>query len=167
MGKRCLLIKLPDEREFFTYEKNHPYLLEFANTFDAKVRTVEAQEPHLLNLSEIAKCFCDHSYRGHPCNYHEIAQPETSTKIMMNHTSFSTLGSRSKMLQKVSDVRNFIETQFLEGNPVRIKELHKRFQKHGVAVSTLYRHISIVRDRLKRKGHQVSKIAAGCYKLQK
>ncbi len=166
MSKRCLLLRLPDSREVFTHEKYHNTLLEFAKSFGVKILTVEADFPNLLHPKDIAKIFCDQNKEVfNTCSYRVVSHQPSTTKTINQHTSFSSVGAREKMLQKVSDVRSYIESQFLEGNTVRIKELHHRFQKHNIAVSTLYRHLSYVKDRLKAQGRQVVKVAAGCYRL--
>ncbi len=165
MSKRCLLLRLPDSREVFTHEKHHNTLLEFAKNFGVKIFTVEAEFPKLLHPSEIASIFCDQNKEMfNTCSY-RVVNHQSSTKTINHHTSFSSAGAREKMLQKVSDVRSYIESQFLEGNVVRLKELHHRFQKHNIAVSTLYRHLAYVKDRLKSQGHKIIKVATGCYKL--
>jgi len=156
---------LPDSREVFTHEKHHHTLLEFAKSLGVKILTVEADYPTLLTPKEIARTFCDQSREDfNTCSY-RIINPQTSGRMLNQHTSFSSSGAREKMLQKVSDVRSYIESQFLDGNIVRIKELHHRFQKHNIAVSTLYRHLAYVKENLKNEGKQVVKVAAGCYRL--
>lgn len=162
MSKRCLLLKLPDNREIFTHEKHHHTLLEFAKTFDVKIFTVEADEPELLHPRDIAKAFCDPNeddFRS--CSY-QVVDTSTGEKT----TSTVTVdNNRKKMLQKVYDIRSYIEDQFLEKNTVRIKELHHFFKKHQIAVSTLYRHLSYVKDKLQKEGYKFTKISAGCYRL--
>lgn len=153
--KRCLLLKLPDQREIFTHEKYQNSLLEFVKIFGIKMSIVEADSPTLLHPKDIAKVFCDHSHSiFSDCNYRLLSKNETSLP-----------GARERMLQNVVDVRSFIESQFREGQTVRIKELHHRFQKHNIAVSTLYRHLSYVKEKLEKEGKEVVKVVAGCYRL--
>ena len=165
MFKRCLLIRFPDGREVFTHEKYHNTLLEFAKTFGVKIDLVEADFPQLLHPKEIASIFCDQNKEAfNTCSY-RAAKSQIPTKIITHQTSFNTFSARDKMLQKASDVRLYIESQLLEGNAVRIKELHHRFQRHGIAVSTLYRHLTYVKNRLKESGKKVVKVTTGCYRL--
>jgi hypothetical protein len=153
--KRCIVLKLPDQREIFTHEKYHHTLLEFSKVFDVKISIVEAESPVLLHPKEIAKIFCDHSQPdSNECNYKVLHQISTTA-----------IGAREKMLQNVIDVRSYIENQFREGQVVRIKELHHRFQKHNIAVSTLYRHVSYVRDKLELEGKKVIKVVVGSYRV--
>lgn len=145
--KKCLLLRFPDQREVFTHETNKTTLVEFAKSFGIKVLPVEANKPTLLDPDEIAKVFCDQNQSVPACSYRVI------------------LGNRGKMLQTVVDVRTYIETQLREGQTVRIKELHKHFSKHRIAVSTLYRHLDYVRTKLIEEGAEVEKVMVGCYRL--
>lgn len=155
MAKRCLLLKFPDSREVFTSEKYYNSLLELSKSFGVKIMTVEADNPSLLKIKDIAQIFCDQNKDPLvTCSYRIVPQ-----------TAKSDLGIREKMLQKVSDVRSYIENQFIEGNVVRIKELHHKFQKHNIAVSTLYRHLSYVKEKLESENKKIIKINTGCYKI--
>lgn len=159
MSKRCLLLQLPDKREIFTEEKNHHNLLEFAKTFDVKILTVEAENPELLHPKDIAKTFCDPSEDNlYSCSY-KIIDPSKKEKVIPQ------IKNRKQMLQKVYDIRSYIEQQFLEKNTVRIKELYNFFKKHQIAVSTLYRHLSYVKDKLQKEGHKFIKVSTGCYRI--
>jgi hypothetical protein len=158
MSKRCLLLRTSDNKGIFTYEKYHHTLLEFAKSFNIEILTVEANYPNLLHPKEIAKAFCNQSEEEfETCSYRVIGSSITHSKT---HTN-----SRDKMLKKVADIRSYIESQFLEGNMVRIKELHHKFQKHNIAVSTLYRHLTYVKERLKKQSKTIVKVSAGCYRL--
>lgn len=115
---------------------------------------VEADNPVLLHPQDIAEFFCDQ-------NKEELT---TCSYRIINKTKEIT-GTRNKIIQKACDVRYYIESQFLEGNIVSIKELHHKFQKHNVAVSTLYRHLAHVRKKLKAQNRDTIKIKVGCYKI--
>lgn len=152
MLKKCLCLKLPDNREVFTHEKHKSELEEFSITFGVKVLRVEAESPTLLPLENVVEFFCDHSRESYECNYRIEVEPRIT-------------GAREKMLQTVYDIRGYIESQLLEGKTVRIKELHKQFSKHRIAVSTIYRHLSFVKDKLSREGRKVIKVMVGCYQI--
>ena len=50
---RCLLVRTPDKREYLTLVKNYPLLIEYANTFKARLYTVEtAGMPPVLSICE-------------------------------------------------------------------------------------------------------------------
>jgi hypothetical protein len=160
MTKRCLLLRLPDSREVFTHEKHQNSLSEFAKTFNVKIIPVEAESPVLLHPKQIAQVFCDQSQQTFSnCSY-RLLNPQ-STKTLTGYAP----NARNQMLQKVSDVRSYIEAQFLEGQVVDIKKLHHRFSKHNIAVSTLYRHLAYVKAKLNAEGHRVMKVKTGCYRL--
>lgn len=158
MLKKCLLLKFPDEREVFTKEKYHHNLLEFAKTFNVKIMKVEAEEPELLHPKEIARIFCDLNERKNHTHNYQILDSNQTEKTTPNK-------NRKQMLERVCDIRSHIEDQFLEGKTVRIKELYDTFKKHQISVSTLYRHLSHVKNKLKSKGCKFIKISTGCYKI--
>lgn len=154
MSKRCLLLRFPDNREVFTHEKYQSDLVEFIKVFNVKLFTVEANSPSLLNIKAVIKIFCDHNKDNFEvCSYRMVGD-------LPSHDT-----SRESVLKKVSDIRSYIENIFLQGNVVRIKELHHHFIKHNIAVSTIYRHLSYVKDKLIQEGKKIEKIATGCYKL--
>ena len=150
---KCILIKLPDSREFFTHEKNHQQLLEFSETFNSKILTIETDNPNLLPLKGIVKAFCDQNIND-SCPY--------TYRII---DSCQNLNTRDIILKKVYDIRTYIESRFLEGGVISIKELHDYFKNHNIAVSTLYRHLANVKTKLKAQNRKIIKISAGRYKL--
>lgn len=147
--KRCLLLTFPDRREVFTHEKYHPTLLEFARTFGIKISVVDADFPKLLHPKEIIKFFCDNSKNTETCRY----------KIIKNTI-------RDKILQQACDVRKYIEEQFRSKKIVNVKELLHDLSEYGVHVSTLYRHLGYVKEKLESQGGRVTKISTGCYCLK-
>lgn len=154
MPKKCLLLQLPNQnqsdfREVLTEEKNEQSLTEFIKTFGIKTYLVEADEPQLLTTDEIVSYFCDQYKEPIKCKY-QITKNEIT---------------RDKMLKNVYDIRSFIEEELKYGNTVRIKELHQKFSPHNIAVSTIYRHLSFVKNKLKTEGKTIDKIMVGCYKL--
>lgn len=153
MLKKCLCLKLPDNREVFTHEKYRNAISEFVNTFGVKVLKVEADSPSLLDPNELVNYFCDHSKESYICDYR--VEPEHKPKPV----------PREKMLRNVYDIRAYIESELLEGRTIRIKELHKKFSRHNIAVSTIYRHLSFVKDKLSNQGYQTQKVMVGCYRI--
>src|SRR6185312_13509524 len=146
MSKKCLLLKFPDGREVFSSKKYHEDFMEFAKTFDVKILNVEADLPHLLEPNNIAEIFCDQNKTDFTtCSYHVVDEK----KCMF---------ARKKMLEKVIDIRKYIESKFLEGEVVTIKELYNKFKKRKIAVSTIYRHLAHVKDQLAKEGKEVVKM---------
>lgn len=169
LAKKCLLIKLPDGgRQLFTHRKNYPNLIEFSKKFNAQLEVVKASNAQLLELDDVAKCICDASYTMDDVQY-EVIKPSVNPKktYFTQCTSFSGLGARERMMKKVSDVRQCIYDMFTSGQPVRIKDLESKFQKHQLSVSTIYRHVNFVKEQLESEGHAVTKVSPGVYKLVK
>lgn len=150
MTKKCLMLKFPDDRKVFVPEKTH--LSGFIDTFGVEVYAVEADSPPLLSPEELAKIFCDLG-KTPDCDY-KIVKGKVET------------GARQKMLQKAFDIHRRVEEKFLAGETVRIKQLYKEFGKHGVGVSTIYRHVAVVRAELESRGYRVEKISVGNYLIR-
>jgi hypothetical protein len=149
MVKKCLLLRFPDNREVFTHERYYFTLLEFAKNFNVKIISVEADYPNLLHPKDIAKVFCDKNEEEYStCSY----------RILKNNQE----NDRKKMLKTVFDIRSYIEEQLLQGNTITIKDL---FHKYSIAVSTIYRHLAHVKEKLQKSGKNVEKISTGCYRV--
>lgn len=52
--KKCLMIETPDKKKFFTAQKNYNKLLEFANSFNCEISTVQLEEGEILDLIPLA-----------------------------------------------------------------------------------------------------------------
>lgn len=146
MSKKCLLLKFPDEREVFTHEKYQHIFIEFSKSFNVKMFNVEADDPILLHPKDVVKCFCDQNV-------------ETNTKC--NYKLFHNKIKKTRSY----DLKEYIETNLLEGNIVSIKELYNKFQKHNLSVSTIYRHLNFVKNKLQKEGKKIEKISVGCYRI--
>jgi predicted DNA-binding transcriptional regulator AlpA len=166
---KCLLIKLPDGRKFFTVKKAYPQLLEFAEAFKAKLEIVEANDPEILDLKDLAISICDPTKISKPTIYNVIHQKDISpeNKQLFNHyTSFSKLTSRQQMMEKVTSIRSYILNRFNEGKLVKIKTLARKFEKHGISASAIYRHVNYVKTMLENTNKIIIKVKKGVYKLQ-
>lgn len=62
MRKKCILIKTKDKRQFFTHSKNCNKIIEFANTFNAEVSIVKAENPEILDLVPLASAVANAEY---------------------------------------------------------------------------------------------------------
>lgn len=157
MQKKCLLLQFPNQnksefREVFTEEKNEKIISEFVKTFGLKVFLVEADDPKLLNTDELVSYLCNQYEKSDNCKYYKTKEIEPNN-------------SRNKMLQTVCDIRVYIENQLKEGNTLRIKELYQTLSPYNIGVSTIYRHLSFVKNKLKKEGKNISKVMVGCYKI--
>jgi protein associated with RNAse G/E len=93
-----LLIKTPDNREFYTKQKHISYLTDFIKNFNLKFKVVQADKVNLLTLDELAVAICDKDYK-----------PSKS------------------MQQKTHPVKNFIKEQFLLQKQVTLKDIKKKY----------------------------------------
>lgn len=166
MKLKCLLIKLPDGRKFFTTKNNKNQLLEFANVFKAKIEIVVASDPNLLSLKDLAAAICDQN-KTTTSNYEEKKNFPNESKVVFSHyTSFSNVSNRQRLLKKVETIRDYILKQFNEGKPVKIKDIAKKFSKNDISVSTIYRHVNHVKEMLEAEKKIIEKISPGVYKLR-
>lgn len=152
MKLKCLLVKLPDGRKFFTNKNNQRLLLEFANTFDAKLEIVEAYDPDILSLKDLAASICDHNKSGKLTAY-QTKKKKITTELCDHFTEHKPT------------IRDYILTQFNGGKSVKIKDIAKKFSKHGLSVSTVYRHINHVKEMLEAESKTVIKVSPGVYKV--
>lgn len=166
MKLKCLLVKLPDGRKFFTTKNNHEELLEFAAVFQARLEVVEAQDPEVLSLSELASAVCDQNAIPKNTVYETKNGPKPHA-VVNRYTSMGDLSSRQQLRKKVSTIRDFIQSQFQAGKNVKIKNIAKKFSRHGMSVSTVYRHVAHVKDLLEADQKVVVKVSPGVYKLEK
>jgi hypothetical protein len=167
MKLKCLLVKLPDGRKFFTTKNNHTQLLEFARVFKTKLEVVDAYDPELLSLKDLAASISDQTKVTKPTMYETKRTKEQDQVVISHYTSFSNLSTRQKLLKKVGTIRDYILSQFNAGKPVKIKDIAKKFDKHGVSVSTVYRHVNHVKEMLEAQNRVVVKVSPGVYKMEK
>jgi hypothetical protein len=139
MKIKCLLVKLEDGRKFFTLKSNQKKLMEFALLFKAKLEIVEAYDPHLISLSELAIAICDQNNKGNDCV--------------------------NKLFYNEPEVVNYIINQFKSGKNVKIKKIAKKFSKDNVSPSTIYRHVKRIKNMLESENKSVIKISPGIYKI--
>ncbi len=62
MRKKCILLRTKDKRQFFTHSKNCNKIMEFANTFNAEVSIVKAENPEILDLIPLAAALANQEY---------------------------------------------------------------------------------------------------------
>lgn len=64
MSIKCLLIKMKDEKIFFTLIKNRKQLLEYCKAFGAKMKIVKAEidKKEILDISRLVPALCDKNY---------------------------------------------------------------------------------------------------------
>lgn len=58
----CLMLTTADERKLFTSEDNYDNVLEFCETFNAKIHHVNVTNCTLLSIPELAKAICNSNF---------------------------------------------------------------------------------------------------------
>jgi hypothetical protein len=153
MKIRCLLIKLSDGRTFFTAKKNYPLLLEFAKIYDAQLKIVDAINPNLLIIKDLATKICD--------------QTSTSNvKYYEKKVNYASLKAQTDRQKNLNTIRDYIVNQFSSGNFVKIKEINKELNNQNISASTLYRHINQIKTKLEKEGKSIIKVSPGVYKME-
>lgn len=59
MLKKCLMIKMKNQKKFFTSEKNLPKLKEFLKTFDAEIYLVKVNDDVILDIETLISALCE------------------------------------------------------------------------------------------------------------
>jgi hypothetical protein len=62
--QQCLMIKTKDKRQFFTYEKHLPQLIEFSKIFNAEISVVKIDGEKILDLEELPEAICNSAYKN-------------------------------------------------------------------------------------------------------
>jgi hypothetical protein len=52
--KECLMLETSDKKKFFTPKRNYNKILEFANSFNCEISTVQLEEGEVLDLIPLA-----------------------------------------------------------------------------------------------------------------
>ena len=150
---RCLMVKTKDNHTFFTHQRYYPQLVQFSNIFGAEISVVTAKNADVLDLIELAPAICTKSYSPRP----EIEILETKITIQRR--------KRIKLLKHSKHIRQHIEDQLRNGDPVSLKTLNKRFSRYHVTSACLCNHLRIVREQLQKDGLNIQKIGNGVYQL--
>ena len=152
---QCLMLTTPDNRKFFTQEKNYDQLVEFSNTFGADISVVRVKEAQVLDLSLLAPAICNPVYKESP--QFEVLEVRVSSQLR-NRT-------RKKLIKNAEKIRNYIRNRFLAGNCVELKKIAKHFNKQNLTLACICNHISTVRTKLEEEGYEVARLSSGKYQL--
>ena len=143
--KKCLLVKIKDNRKYLVPESNLPSLLDFLATFHAEVYRVTLVEGKVLkDLKDLANAICDQDYN-----------PEIKVKKLKK-----IFPQKRKSSQRL---RSFIENKLLKGKPLALKQLEKQYPDYSYV--SLCNHFSSVRKVLTEKGYKIAKVGQGAYCL--
>jgi hypothetical protein len=157
-ANKCLLLKTPDQRCFFTDEKNYPTLIEFGKTFGAEISIVNTKElVEIQDLSDLAKSICSETKIEYPA--YEVV--ETKLPAVVNPTT----ENRNSKLKQAKEVIDFIRAELLAGNLVSLSMLETRFT--NISKSSLSNYFSRAKRELLSQGHDVKREKPGQWIIKK
>jgi Asp-tRNA(Asn)/Glu-tRNA(Gln) amidotransferase A subunit family amidase len=156
MIETCLLIKTKNHKRFLTYEKNLPSLIEFAKTFHAEIHLVEPKKGQkVLELKMLTAALCDSEWAVVP-KYRKIEKVFPKPKR-----------DRQTILAEAKKIRKYVKKKLLDGKPISLKDLKKRYKEQELTDACLCNHLSAARRELVKVGHKFRKLGAGRYCLSK
>jgi len=157
------MIRMADERRFFTYENNYHQLIEFARTCNAEISVVRTSNITIQDLEDLAKSICEQragllAFKGKtalPIPQYEVLE----VKIPL--TDF--LRPRKTQLSRAREISSYIKGRFLESKVVSLRDLEDQFP--DLSKSTLCNHVARAKKELRDKGYNFHKVKAGEYVL--
>lgn len=156
LANKCLLLKTPDQRCFFTEEKNYPILVEFGRTFDAEISIVKTKEQvEILELDDLAKSICSQNKSEYP--EYEIVETKLSAEIK------KTIENRAARLKQAKEVSDYIRGEMMEGKTVALGDLDSKFPQ--MAKSCLSNYFTRVRRELSSRGHIIKRNKPGQWRI--
>jgi len=155
---KCLLVRTPEKREFLTDLKNYPLLIEYANTFGAKLFTVVAPKTmQLIELADLAGELCEGDGIDSSVKY----------EIVKQHIPAEEKSSKRKDEQRLAAlIRRFIKDQLLKGKPLSLMMIRRHFNKYGLKTCTISNHYASIRQELKNAGRRIQRIGHGIYQCR-
>lgn len=157
MASKCLLLKTPDNRCFFTEEKHFPLLVEFGRTFDAEISVVKTQEQvEVLELDDLAKSICNQKITE-PTPYDVIEIKLAAGPVK------KSLSDRYDKIKKAHELNEVIRAEFLSGKSVSIADLEAKFP--DLTKPSLSNHFTRVRRELQTQGYTLVREKVGQYRL--
>jgi len=157
LASKCLLLKTPDNRCFFTEEKHFPCLIEFGRTFEAEISVVKMKEQvEVLDLGDLAKSICTPSTTEIVPDY-EIVE----TKLVATLKKNSEV--RISNLEQGKLVLEYVQSILLAGHLVCAGDLESKFPT--INKVKLYSHFTRARREMTAQGHTLKKEKPGTYRL--
>lgn len=152
--KKCLLLKTPEGRHFFTHENNFTVLVEFGRTFGAEISVVKTPDPLVLELEDLAKYICSQVQDEAP--KYEVLE------IMLSASESSKPTKKSDLSKEAYD---FIRATLLDGKSISISDLATKFT--SMTRTTLSSCIQKVKKELIKENYKVVREKPGQYKIQR
>jgi hypothetical protein len=161
MATRCLLLKTPDQRCFFTEEKHFPLLLEFGRTFEAEISIVKMKEEvEVQPLASLARLICSQQKSDYPA--YEIIEVKLAANAAKSKIDRAERARRSK------EINQYIREQLLNSTGVSISSLGTKFGESGqkyASETALARHLMRARRELEAAGHKVIRNKDSSYRV--
>jgi len=155
----CLMLKMDDNRHFFTELGNFPQLIEFSKAQNAEVSVVKPKEEvQVLALPALAKSLCDPNYKVLEPKYDLVERKIT-------HLAGKT--PRQRLLAQALEIRQFIEQTLEAGDIVSLQNLSERFKHYSLGEAALRKHLTYARLKFGKMGRQVDKVGVGAYQIAK
>lgn len=154
-----LLVKTVDNRHFFTELENFPQLIEFSKAQNAEISVVKPQEKvQVLNLPDLAKSFCDPNYKVFDPKY----------ELIERRIGVTTTGKtpRQRLLSQAQEIRSYIEATVMDGETICLQKLGEKFADYNLGEAALRKHLTFIRLKLAKLGHNVNKVGVGTYRLE-
>lgn len=156
LATKCLLLKTPDNRCFFTEEKHFPCLIEFGRTFDADISVVKTKEQvEVLDLTDLAKAICNPEATNPP--EYEVVETKMAAPQKKSNQSRVARAERGR------EVLAFASARVLSGAEISVTDLVSKFP--DVAKTRLVQHFTRARRDLAAKGHTLKRTKPGTYQL--
>jgi len=154
MQEKRILITTKDKKNFLTYEKNLPSIIEFAQTFDAEIKLVKVEEKtKTFDLKNLTVALCD-------SNYNE----KFEYKIIKDIFPKKNKNNKNNISK---NLKEFIKNKLLKGNTLSLNKLKDKYRKHNIADSYISNYMTKVKKELLNQGLKIEKISAGNYRLIK
>ena len=150
----CILLRTSDKRCFFTYKRHLRHVTEYFKTFGAEIFLAKAYNLHVLELKDLVQGLCDTNKNQNGVE-HTIIQRLHPIKAK----------SRKEMQIAAKDIKQYIESRFLDGEVVSLKKIKSKFQDLDLSDSCLSNHLSRVRKELEDSGKEIQRIGLGKYKI--
>ena len=151
---QCLMLKIPDERCFFTHKNNYPQLIEFAKVCKAEISVIKVDDVEVLALPDLAKNLCN--------NYKKQNLPKYKI-LEIKNLNLNPNKSREKILSDSNIINNYIKTKLKESN-ICIKDLENKFEEFHLTKSAFCKHIKRACQQLKNEGYTIIKEGKGFYR---
>lgn len=154
---KCLLVKTPDQRCFFTEEKNFPVLIEFGRTFDAEISVVSLNaEVEVLDLDDLAKSICGTDPKDHP--EYNVVEVKLAAPIK------KTLETRAAKVTQGKTIADYIRQELTAGREMSIAHLEAKFPE--VNKPCLSNYFTRTRREMTSQGHRLTRDKQGVWKIQ-